>query len=585
MKTILSGKWKPGFLTLLLLGIVFLAVSPCLNNGFTNFDDDVYVTQNPMIRGLSWRGAAGIFANMRYAVIYTPLVFLTYAVEYAFSGLNPAVYHATNVILHLLNCYLVFVFILLLSKKKSVAFLTALMFGMHPLHVESVAWISERKDVLYAVFFLSSVVCYLYSLGPGRSKFRYGAAALFILALLAKPVAVVLPAVLLLCDYYLGRGVNKATVKEKALFAGIALVFLILGLYTAGRYFRRDPDISALDMFFVANYSLVFYLCKLIIPLRLSCLYPYPLKAGGWLPGIFYLSPFLTAAMGYLVVLSSKVTKKAVFGAVFFMIMILPSLQLFPAGPAIVSDRYTYLSYIGLFFVIAELSVWVIKKARRCSRIAYVIALSACVCAAAALFFLTRQRCAVWKDSFTLWDNAVNNYSSEYIPSAYFNRGLVYIERGEDAIALNDLYLSLRLYYNKLGETGPGFDPREPSLRVEYGYSGTYDYLAVNFAEIGRPLEALILLKSALKMNPLNGRAWFNLCGVYGNDARYQEAIAAGLKAVELLPDSSQAYYSLAQAYYLSGQYGQACRYNQRALALGFEPGSDRLNIAGSCPK
>ena len=144
----------------LVLIITFAAFSPCLKNGFINWDDDVYVIDNPLIKDLSFQGIAKIFTTI-HSGLYKPLVFLSFSIEYHFFKLDPHIYHLTNIVFHLINSLLVFWLILILSDKPIIAFLVSFLFGIHPLHVESVAWIAERKDTLYAFFYLGTLIFYL----------------------------------------------------------------------------------------------------------------------------------------------------------------------------------------------------------------------------------------------------------------------------------------------------------------------------------------------------------------------------------------------------------------------------------------
>lgn len=187
-------------LILFLTAITFL---PSLKNGFTNWDDPAYLLENDLIQHLSWPTVKILFSRFM-ATQYNPLVFLSFAWEHHFFGLNPFVYHLTNLVLHLLNTALVFWMVFLLTYKSIPASVTALLFGIHPLHVESVAWVAMRKDVLYTFFFLGALISYVFYLQSQRleRKFWYLAFGLFILSLLSKPMAVTLPAVLILLNVY-----------------------------------------------------------------------------------------------------------------------------------------------------------------------------------------------------------------------------------------------------------------------------------------------------------------------------------------------------------------------------------------------
>jgi len=202
------------FWTWLISVLVFTGISflPMLTNGFTNWDDDIYITRNPLIKGSDWNG---IFTQAS-ASNYHPLTMLTLAFNYAISKTDPFSYHFVNWLLHILNTALVFLFVYKISGKKIyVAALASLIFGVHPMHVESVAWVSERKDVLYTLFFLLALLQYWRFLEGGKRSNVILCFVFFVLSLLSKPAAVILPLVLLLLDYWKGRAFNWKILVEK----------------------------------------------------------------------------------------------------------------------------------------------------------------------------------------------------------------------------------------------------------------------------------------------------------------------------------------------------------------------------------
>jgi len=206
---------------LIIAALTLAAFWPALSAGFTNWDDQLYVTQNPFIRELSPRGISEIFSSFHRG-LYKPLVFLSYAVEYRFFGLNPFIYHADNLALHILNALLVYYFLGLFFGGKK-AFLAAILFSVHPLRVESVVWIAERKDVLCSFFLLASLAVYArYALSGGKWKLA-SSAALYALSMLANSKAVAAPLALLLVDWLAQRKLSKKTLAEKIPHVLIAL--------------------------------------------------------------------------------------------------------------------------------------------------------------------------------------------------------------------------------------------------------------------------------------------------------------------------------------------------------------------------
>ena len=193
------------FLILILTAILYAA---CLKNGFVNWDDGKNVFENPDIKSLGWQNIKKIFSTF-YLGMYQPITTISFALDYKIAGLDPQQFHLTNLLFHLLNVWLVFMFILLLTKNNVIAVVTALFFAVHPLHAESVCWVSERKDVLYAFFYLLSIITWINYLKSGRKiTFFFLSMFFFLLSLCSKSAAVTLPVLMILIDYYMGIKIN-----------------------------------------------------------------------------------------------------------------------------------------------------------------------------------------------------------------------------------------------------------------------------------------------------------------------------------------------------------------------------------------
>ncbi len=248
--------------------IIAVCLSPALKNGFVNWDDEYYVVSNALLRGPQW---IGIFTRPVVSN-YHPLTVLSLAANYAISGTEPWSYLLFNLLLHLANTVLVFWFAYLLSdKKRWVALFTALLFGIHPMHVESVVWISERKDVLYTLFFLLSLLAYWKYLQTNRSTGYWACFLLFACSLLSKPAAIVLPLVLLLLDYWKERPFTRRVVLEKIPF------FLVGGLFAVVTLkLQSVTAMTSLDLYpfwvrlFFASYAIIVYLAWFFVPHPLS---------------------------------------------------------------------------------------------------------------------------------------------------------------------------------------------------------------------------------------------------------------------------------------------------------------------------
>jgi len=329
IQTSTSSKWWKNKQLLLLAGLVsiltFIAFSPILNNVFTNWDDMVYVTQNTLIKNLSLDGIRAIFKTP-VSSNYHPVTILSYALNYRISELNPFSYMLTNLLFHIFNTVLVFCFIYLLSGKRTMlALFVSLLFGIHPMHVESVAWVSERKDVLFVFFLLLGLINYLnYLKKPNLIKYL-SLLFLFILSLLSKPAAVVFPVLLILVDYYLQR---KTTVKKSFLEK---LPFLVLALVLGIVTFRlQSAEAVSLERFsfihriLFGTYGFVMYIIKLFVPIKLSALHPFP--ENGQMNFFYYITPIIIFG---ILGISYRLRKNRVFifGLGFYLISILLVLQ------------------------------------------------------------------------------------------------------------------------------------------------------------------------------------------------------------------------------------------------------------------
>lgn len=332
----------------LIISIAFIAYLPCIKNGFVNWDDNIYVVQNNMIRFFDWGNVKGIFTSSFFGN-YQPIAILSYLFEYRFFKLNPAVYHMTNLLLHLLNCALVFMLIYKIGRSVFIAFITAVLFGIHPLQVETVVWVSERKGLLSAFFLFSSIICYMKYLDNLRQKkYYFFSLSLFILSLLSKPLSVMLPLVLLVIDYFIYRRCGKNLYIDKVPFFVLSLTVATISIYA--QYHLGAVRAEGLFMFFdkiiLAFYCIGFYLTKIFIPIKLSCLYPYPNIFNRIVPIILIIIAILIICIIWL----RKRLRKVAFSSALFLIMLLPALQFFPVSGAVVADRYIYPLSLDIFY-------------------------------------------------------------------------------------------------------------------------------------------------------------------------------------------------------------------------------------------
>ena len=419
----------PPWIVPFILIATFLAFIPALKAGFVNWDDGEYVLDNLLIRDFS---KINLILTTPVQGNYHPLTMISLALNYSISGTEAWSYHLLNLLLHLVNCFLVFRLVLMLSKKNIViAFTTAILFGIHPMHVESVAWVAERKDVLYGLFFLAGLIFYTKYADTGSKK-QYGFALFFfMLSLLSKPAAVIFPFVLFCVDLLRNRKLSFRTIAEKIPYF---IFSLIIGVITISA--QKDAEATGLEVFSLGTkflfgfYGILMYFVKMILPVNLSPFYPLPTMNES-LNFAYYLAPLFFAALIVLFIYSLQKIRPLAFGILFYLVNLLLVLQVFSVGSAIMADRYTYIPYFGLFYCIG----WLIDRytKSKLSKANFIL-----IPLTFLLGILTYRQASVWKDGASLWDHAIKTNPSS---KAYTNRAALLKKEKNISLALD--------YYNK----------------------------------------------------------------------------------------------------------------------------------------
>ena len=564
-----SNLLKYGLIIGLLMAVTYVVFIPALDNDWTNWDDPKYILDNHIIKDLSWERAEAIFRDTdRKSGLYAPLTYLSWATEHYYHLLDATVYHRDNVILHVFNTGLVFWLILLLVGRYEAALITALLFGIHPLHVESVAWITERKDVLYTFFFLLSLIFYtIYCKSKRREMLFYvGALLLFLLALLSKPAAVTLSMVLLLIDYLLNRllvqvepggekdagmlsRINRKVVAEKIPFFVLSFIWGYITINTT-RSIAEGDTFSLIERTLFAFYGIVTYTYKLFVPINLSCFYPFPrLEANGMLPTIYYIAPLITCVLLYFVYRSIKSTKIVLFGVLFFLFTIGLTLQFFPVGPNIVTDRYTYVPYIGLFFILGMAFVWLVDQKEK--KFGGFKVLSAAVLTGFSIWCITlsRERCEVWTNSETLWTDVIEKFPNT--SEGYLNRGQYYTD--------NDIFDKAMVDYESTLRLNPTSTLAYINRGNVYGRNGVYDKALENYSK-------------AIELTPGASKIYLNRGNVFGLQGDIPASIVDFTKAIELERNYLDAYINRGISYSKLRDFNSAL--NDFNMALQINPNS-----------
>jgi len=536
----------------LILLITFIVYRVSLSNGFVNWDDDKYIQNNPLITSIDLKALFSTYVMGNYH----PFTMLGYAIEYQFFGLNATGYHVIDLLLHLVNVLLVFYTVFYLSNKTIVALIACLFFGIHPMHVESVAWASELKDLLYSFFFLASYIFYLKYVKDQNKKFYFFSLLLFLCSLLSKGMAVSLPVVLLLTDYFKGRKIIKQTVIEKLPFFLLAIIFGIVAVYAQKSLGATESTVFQFSQRIIfAGYAFITYLIKLLIPLNLSSYYPYPIKVGGIIPAQYYIYLVIVLGLVIYIFYFHRHSKKIIFGTAFFTVTIFFVLQLFPVGDTVMADRYCYIPSIGIFYLAGEGFYWLWSKNRK--------SVSVILTGAFIIFFSvqTYARCRIWENGLVLWNDVIDKY--KIIPAAYYNRGLYLFNENQDKEALND--------FNKAIELKPD-------------YADAYNNRGSLFIKQGKPDEALNDLNKAISYNTNFVQAYFNRGFLLYQKKQYAEALMDYNKVIELKPDTKKLtiVYNLIGLLYMSEKkYKEALDNFNKAIEL--KPGfAEAINNRGS---
>jgi protein O-mannosyl-transferase len=576
---------KSMILIALILILTFIIYLPSLKNNFTNWDDPNYVYKNPVIQKLNGENVKEMLSSYHMGN-YHPLTMLSLAADYSLGKLKPKTYHITNLVFHLFNTALVFIFILLLFEKIELAAISSALFGVHSLHVESVAWISERKDVLYVLFFLASLIFYLRYLKEEKNKFYFISLLLFILSDLSKGMAVSLSLTLVAIDWLKGRDLkDKRVILEKIPFFILSILFGIIAINAQklGPDTEGIPDYNIFTRIIFASYGFCQYLYKLIIPINLSAFYPYPDK--GLLTSEFWLSLVIAIGVTASAIYSAKKSREYLFCFLFFIFNIILVLQILPVGKAIMADRYAYVPSIGFFLAIA-IAVNSVKVEKT---FIYILVLIY------TLFIgtLTFNRCKVWHDSFSLWTDVIEKYPNAGI--AYNNRGVAFAEgkNFKQAIADYDQAISIdpkhSEAYNNRGVSRAALknytdakNDYNKAITLRPEYPDAYYNRGNSYIETKDTLSAIRDYSKVLSIYP-NHTGALNNRGLARRAMKdYKGAMEDFDKAIKIFPANSEAYANRALLKYDMGDIAGAEEDNEMALKLDPSFGNAYLQRANS---
>ena len=525
----LNDRWIVPGLCLGLAAMVWLVFGQTVHHQFINLDDGAYVYKNPQVfRGLTSEGIIWAFTQS-HAANWHPLTWLSHMLDCQLYGLSPGGHHLTNVLLHAANAILLFLVLRQMTGSLWRSVFVAALFAIHPLRVESVAWVSERKDLLSGLFFLLSIWAYVRYVRQ-RSLARYGALLLFFaLGLLCKPMLVTLPAVLLLLDYWPLDRMPSATdsrqkkfqilrtlVVEKLPLVGLALASCAATI--VAQQVAMQP-LTSISLPLRAGNALIAgaaYIGNMWWPADLAVFYPLAFRDITASRVILALVVLLGISA---VVFMLRRRRYLVTGWLWYLVMLGPVIGIVQVGSQARADRYTYLPEIGLAFLVT----WAV--ADLCARWRYHrILLAGCsLIIIGALTFVAYLQASAWKDSETLWTQALSRTTDNLMA---------------------ELNLGEAVY--QLGKTSDAIQHFERALQIDYNRASVHSSLGVALLEKGRAEESLSHLQTAIALDSHDADAHYNLGNTFLAMGRAREAVAEYQKALDINPDDTETMNNMA---------------------------------------
>ena len=595
------------YIICLLLVVATLAVYwQVLDNGFVNYDDDMYVTENIRVQ----KGVT--FDNLTWTVISTdasnwhPLTWISHMIDCQLYGLNPKGHHLTSLLFHVANTLLLLLILVRMTGALWQSSFVAALFAIHPLHVESVAWVAERKDVLSTLFMMLTVWAYLLYVKKGKVRRYLLVVLFFVLGLMSKPMLVTLPFILLMLDFWpLGRlchiheSLNVVTGQqtnerlgifrllwEKVPFFALTVVssvvtFIVQERSGAVKLLEQHSIQTRIINAFVAYIE---YIVNMIWPVKLAVLYPHP---GNSLP--LWKGVVAGLALVLITILVIRKARKVPYLAVgwfWYVVTLIPVIGIVQVGSQAMADRYTYITLIGLFVIIAWgandlLSKWPNRKKWLGTLAAILLPV---------LIVLTWKQVQYWENSITLFKHTLKHTSNNVI--IHNNLGTVLGKQGRIEEAIEHYLQALRLKpdyakahsnlgaaYDNSGMYKEAIEAYKKAIRINPDYAEPHYNLGLAYVNSGKYKEAIEAYKQALRINPDYAEAHSNLGLAYFNSGKYKEAIEACKKAIRIDPDYAKAHLGLGVTYGKLGKYKEAIDAFKQVVRIDSDYADAHLNL------
>lgn len=554
-----------------LTGAVCIAVLvthlPALSAQAMSFDDNMYLTDNELVLNPGWASAKRFITEVlepsTVRGYYQPLTMISLMLDCAMGAgpENLMPIHRTSLFFHMANTFLVIVLLYMLFGRVWIAAAVGLLFGLHPLTVELVAWVSDRKDLLATFFTLWSFIFYIRFARSKNRKYYAASLAVYVLALMSKPTSIPFPVLLLLMDFWPMRRLSFKTVPEKIPFFAAAGIFAVITVISQARTAlvivpgQYGYDLGRIPL--ILCHNVVFYLFKIIRPVNLSLFYPFPEPFG-------LSDPMILAGVvgsGILVVvlvISLRWTPVPIVGWLFFFVAILPTMNLIKFTKVIAADRYAYFPAFGLMMILASFLIWLVYTAAGTKRravgaaVAAVVLLLACGEAVA-----TRRYLAHWKDTIGFFRHILT-----ITPNA------------------PQVHKALAFTFQSRGRSDDAIKHYERALELNSDDVKAANNLGDVLASQGRTDEAIGWFRRALEIYPDYVVAHNNLANALEMQGRIDQAVRHYRRALRIEPDNADVHYNLANALYSHGRLDEAVGHYKSAVQIRPDDVSTRCNLA-----
>jgi len=578
--------------------IMFLAVSifivfsvviavhwPALFTQALSFDDVQYLTTNPLVQNPGWsstrRFLTEILKPSTVGGYYQPLSMISLMIDYAMGGrsYNLLPFHCTSLTLHAVNTGLIVILLYLLFGRIWTAAVVGLLFGLHPMTVEPIPWVGERKTLLATFFALWCVIFYVRYARKGSRKAYISSLLMYILALMSKPTPLMLPFGLLILDWWPLRRFNREALIEKVsffvVFCLFALVIFLSQSMTAGAHMPVEYGTQRVPL--VLCHNIIFYLFKIVWPVKLSSHYAFPqpmaLSNGMVLAGVIGTCVFIP-----LLLISLGRTPAVVGGWLFFFILILPTMQIIGFSNVIASDKFAYLPSVGLLFILAYFLAE-FDASRNKLVLKRVLIASVVLVLAIGESVATRRYLVHWRDTTSLFEHMLT--ITPDAPTVHNHLGTVLDAQGRTEEAMThyrraielkpkyfDPYNNLGIAFQSQGQIDKAVEHYRRALQLKPDFAEAHYNLGNIFILQRKPNEAISSYRRALQIRPAFAEAYTGLGKVFHLAGIHQKAAANYRKALELRPELVEAHYGLANTLRTQGKIDEALSRYRKVLLL-----------------